>query len=178
MFEEARLINTVYAAGHGVIQGKLSQEKKAHDQATVRVAEAIRSGNRQCIAAERRAFAKAKARYRRAQEQAREKAATLQSIVRSWGDGKEEDRAGWCQALHTVVSRGKGMGSILFHAFPQEVVNSIATRTGGIRTQVPPSGRGVRVVVENDCLFSVRPSRKEFLLRLDREANRIVGTAS
>ena len=178
MFEEARLINTVYAAGHGMIQGKLSQEKKAHDQATVRVAEAIRSGNRQCIAAERRAFAKAKARYRRAQEQARETSATLQSIVRSWGDGKEEDRVGWCQALHTVVSRGKGMGSILFHAFPQEVVNSIAARTGGIRTQVPPSGRGVRVVVENDCLFSVRPSRKEFLLRLDREANRIVRTAS
>ena len=93
--------------------------------------------NRQCIAAERRAFAKAKARYRRAQEQAREQSATLQSIVRSWGDGKEEDRVGWCQALHTVVSRGKGMGSILFHAFPQEVVDSIAARTGGIRTQVP-----------------------------------------
>ena len=178
MFEEARLINTVYAAGHGMIQGKLSQEKKAHDQATVRVAEAIRSGNRQCIAAERREFAKAKARYRRAQEQAREKSATLQSIVRSWGDGKEEDRVGWCQALHTVVSRGKGMGSILFHAFPQEVVDSIAARTGGIHTQVPPSRRGVRVVVEGDCLFSVRPSRKEFLLRLDREANRIVRTAS
>jgi hypothetical protein len=178
MFEEARLINTVYAAGHGMIQGKLSHEKKAHDQATVRVAEAIRSGNRQCIAAERRAFAKAKARYRRAQEQAREKSGSLQSIVRSWGDGKEEDRVGWCQALHTIVSRGKGMGSILFHAFPQEVVDSIAARTGGIRTQVPPSGRGVRVVVEGDCLFSVRPSRKEFLLRLDREANRIVGTAS
>jgi len=178
MFEEARLINTVYAAGHGMIQGKLSQEKKAHDQATVRVAEAIRSGNWQCIAAERRAFAKAKARYRRAQEQARETSATLQSIVRSWGDGKEEGRVGWCQALHTVVSRGKGMGSILFHAFPQEVVDSIAARTGGFRTQVPPSGRGVRVVVEGDCLFSVRPGRKEFLLRLDREANRIVGTAS
>jgi hypothetical protein len=178
MFEEARLINTVYAAGHGIIQGKLSLEKKAHDQATVRVAEAIRSGNRQCIAAERRAFAKAKARYRRAQEQAREKSASLQSIVRSWGDGKEEDRVGWCQALHTVVSRGKGMGSILFHAFPQEVVDSIAARTGGIHTQVPPSRKRVRVVVEGDCLFSVRPSKKEFLLRLDREANRIVGTAS
>ena len=53
MFEEARLINTVYAAGHGLIQGKLSQEKKAHDQATARVAEAMRSGNRQCIAAEK-----------------------------------------------------------------------------------------------------------------------------
>ena len=178
MFEEARLINTVYAAGHGWIQGKLSQEKKAQEQATVRVAEAVRSGNRQSIAAERRAFAKARARCRRAQEQAREQSTSLQSIVRSWGDGKEESRVGWCQALHTVVSRGKGMGSILFHAFPQEVIDSIATRTCGIRTQVPPSGSRVRVAVEDDCLFFVRQGKKEFLLRLDREANRIVRTAA
>ena len=180
MFEEARLINTVYAVGHGLIQGTLSQEKKAHDQATARVAEALRCGNRQCIAAEKRAFAKAKAHYRRAQEQAREQAVSLQSIVRSWGDGKEEDRVGWCQALHTVVSRGTGMGSILFHAFAQEVVDSIAARTDGIRTQVQTSEKGVRVVVYGDSLFSMRGSRKEFLLRLDRETtpNRIVRNAS
>ena len=70
------------------------------------------SGDRQRIAAEQRGFAKAKARYRRAQEQAREQSASLQSIVRSWGDGKQEDRVGWCQALHTIVSRGKGMGRL------------------------------------------------------------------
>jgi hypothetical protein len=174
MFEETRLINTVYAAGHGMIQGKLTQEKNAHEQATARVVEARRSGERQRIASEQRAFAKAKARYRRAQEQAREQSASLQSIIRSWGDGKREDRAGWCQALHTIVSRGKGMGSILFHAFPQEVVDSIATRTGGIRTQVQGSNQKVRVLVESDCLYSVRGDRKEFLLRMDRETNRIV----
>jgi hypothetical protein len=177
MFEEARLINTVYAAGHGLIQGKLSQERKAHDQATGRLAEAMRSGDRQRIAKERRAFAKAKARYRRAQEQAREQSASLRSIVRSWGDAKEQDRVGWCQALHAIVSRGKGMGSILFHAFPQEVVDSIAARTNGIHTQVQSSDEGVRVVVEADCLFTVRGNRKEFLLRMDRETNRVVRNA-
>ena len=173
MFEEARLVNTVYAAGHGMIQGKLSQEMKAHDEATRRVAEARQSGDRQRIASEQRGFAKAKARYRRAQEQAREQSASLQSIIRCWGDGKQEDRVGWCQALHTIVSRGKGMGSIVFHAFPQELVESIATRTGGIRSQVQGSNQGVRVVVEGENLYSVRGDRKEFLLRMDRRSNRI-----
>jgi hypothetical protein len=178
MFDEVRLINTVYAVGHGMIQAKINQEKKAHEQASERVAAALRSRDRQCIAQTRRAFGKTKARLRRAQEQAREQASSLQSIVSSWGDAKEENRSGWCQALHTVVSRGKGMGSILFHAFPQEVVDSIAGRTNGIRTQVQTPVKGVRVVIEGDCLFSVRPARKEFLLRFDRQANRIVGHAT
>jgi hypothetical protein len=178
MFEETRLINTVYAAGHGLIQGKLSQETRAHEQASIQLAEAMRSGDRERIAKERRAFAKATARYRRAQEQVREQSRSLQSIVRSWGDAKKGNRAGWCQALHTLVSRStKGMGSILFHAFPQELVDSLAARTNGIRTQVQTSNGGVKVVVEGDCLFTLRGSKQEFLLRLDRETNRIVRSA-
>jgi hypothetical protein len=177
MFEEARLINTVYAAGHGLIQGLLKQESKVHEQAKAQLAEAHRSGDQQWIAKERRAFAKASAKFRRAQDKAREQSASLQSIVRSWGDGKEMDRAAWCQALHTIVSRGKGMGSILFHAFPQEVVDSIAARTNGLRTQVESRQGKVTVVVEGDCLFAVRGNSKQFLLRLDRETHRIVNHA-
>jgi len=174
MFTESRLINSVYAAGHGMIQAKLNEEQKAHEQATERLAQVRNSGDRQRISAEQWEFSKAKARHRRAQEHAREQAASLQSIIRSWGDGKQEDREGWCQALHTVVSRGKGMGSILFHAFPQEVIDSIAARTGGTRTQVLCPAQKVHVVVESDCLFSVRGERKEFLLRMDRETQQIV----
>jgi hypothetical protein len=177
MFEEARLINTVYAAGHGVIQGLLTHERKAHEQAKARLEEASGSGDQQWIAKERRAFAKAAARFRRAQDKAREQSACLQSIVRSWGDGKDADRAAWCQALHTIVSRGKGMGSILFHAFPQEVVDSIAARTNGLRTQVESRQGKVTVAVEGDCLFTVRGSSRQFLLRLDRETHRIVNHA-
>jgi hypothetical protein len=69
------------------------------------------------------------------------------------------------------------MGSILFHAFPQELVDSLAARTNGIRTQVQTSNGGVQVVVEGDCLFTVRGSKQEFLLRLDRETNGIVRSA-
>ena len=173
MFSESRLINSVYAAGHGMIQAKLNVEQKAHEQAAERLAEA---GSRRSAThrGEQREFAKAKARFRRAQEHAREQAASLQSIIRSWGDGKQEDRVGWCQALHTVVSRGKGMGSILFHAFPQEVIDSIAARTGGIRTQVQCPAEQVRIVVEHDCLYSLRGEWKEFLLRMDGGTQQIV----
>ena len=174
MFEEARLINSVYASGHGSIQKLLTEEKKAHEEATRRVAAARQSGDRQQIAREQRAFTKSNARYRRAQEKAREQSCSLQSVVRSWGDGKQEDRVSWCQALHTVVSKGKGMGSILFHAFPQEVVDSIAVRTHGIRTQVQGSDSRVRVMVENDSLYTVRGGSRQFLLRLDRETHQIV----
>ena len=157
-----------------MIQAKLNEEQKAHEHATERLVEAKNSGDRQRIAAGQREFSKAKARHRRAQEHAREQAASLQSIIRSWGDGKQEDRVGWCQALHTVVSRGKGMGSILFHAFPQEVIDSIAARTGGIRTQVLCPAEKVHVVVESDCLYSIRGERKEFLLRMDGVTQQIV----
>jgi len=174
IFAEARLINTVYAAGHGMVQGLLNQESKAYEQAKAQLAKATESRDREWIAKERKAFARATARFRRAQDKAREQSATLQSIVRSWGDGKEADRAAWCQALHTIVSRGKGMGSILFHAFPQEVVDAIAARTNGMRTQVQCRQEKVRVVVEGDCLFTVRRNSEQFLLKLDPETNRIV----
>src|SRR6202008_2359183 len=121
MFEEARLINSVYAAGHGVIQGHLNQERTAHEQAKAKLAEANSSDDQHWIAKERKAFRKAAARFRRAQDKAPEQSASLPSIVRSWGDGKESDRAAWCQALHHIVSHSRGKGSILFHAFPQEM---------------------------------------------------------
>ena len=128
MFKEAHVINNVYRVGHSLIQASLNEKKKAHERAAQHFAEAVQSGNRESITEARKALGKAKARLRNAQEQAREQASSLASIVSSWGDGKAEDRHGWCQALHTVVSRGQGVGtgSILFHAYPQEVVDSIA----------------------------------------------------
>ena len=55
------------------------------------------------------------------------------SWVRVWAAGKTENRLGWVQALNRVVSNGssKSSGSILFHAFPQELIDKLAERTGG-----------------------------------------------
>jgi hypothetical protein len=42
----------------------------------------------------------------------------LKSIIRSWSDGKKDNRRGWCQALHRVVCGGQGNGSLLVLRFP------------------------------------------------------------
>jgi hypothetical protein len=51
-------------------------------------------------------------------------------LVRKWADEKKENRRGWCQALHTVVSAGRSRGSLLWHTFPQEAIDMIAEETG------------------------------------------------
>jgi hypothetical protein len=56
---------------------------------------------------------------------------TLISFVRKWAERKTDNRLGWLQALYEIVCRGKGQGSIVFYAFPQEVVDQIVERTGG-----------------------------------------------
>jgi hypothetical protein len=43
MFREVRLVNTVYAAGHGVIQNKFNQERKALDTAREKVSDCDRT---------------------------------------------------------------------------------------------------------------------------------------
>jgi len=58
------------------------------------------------------------------------------SWVRVWAGSKKENRAGWLQALHTVVCNGKGSGGILFHAFPQEMIDMLAAKTGGTSVRV------------------------------------------
>jgi hypothetical protein len=51
------------------------------------------------------------------------------------GARRNASRSAWCQALHTVICAGKGMGSLLFHAFPQEIIDKVAEDTGSIPVQ-------------------------------------------
>src|SRR3990172_3172718 len=68
----------------------------------------------------------------------------LKSIIRSWSDGKKDNRRGWCQALHRVVCGGQGNVSPLFSPFSQEVLDKIAERTGStpIQVKVPETVEG------------------------------------
>ena len=66
------------------------------------------------------------------------------------------------------------MGSILFHAFPQEVVNAIAERTGGKRTTVQVKDKEGAVIVQDGALLFVRGTQKSFIFRLDRETGSLV----
>ena len=83
----------------------------------------------------------------------------LKSIIRSWSDGKKDNRRGWCQALHTVLCGGKGNGSLLFYAFAQEVIDKIAERTGStpIQVKVPETVEGQVRLDEDGRVFFVTP---------------------
>ena len=83
----------------------------------------------------------------------------LKSIVRSWSDGKKDNRRGWCQALHRVVCGGQGNGSLLFYAFAQEVLDKIAERTGStpIQVKVPETVEGQVRLDQDGRVFLVTP---------------------
>ena len=62
------------------------------------------------------------------------------AFVRIWAEDKTENRLGWLQALNRVVCQGeRSTGSILFLAFPQELIVKLADRTGGkvVRVHTP-----------------------------------------
>jgi len=83
----------------------------------------------------------------------------LKSVIRSWADGKKENRRGWCQALHTVICGGHSNGSLLFYAFPQEVIDKIAERTGSnpVQVKVPETIEGQVRLDEDGRVFFVTP---------------------
>jgi hypothetical protein len=71
----------------------------------------------------------------------------LITFVQKWASQKTADREGWLQALYNRTTSGKGSGSIVFYAFPQEIVDQIVARTGG---------RAVRVHIPEACDGEVR----------------------
>ena len=169
MFVEARLVNTVYAAGHGVIQAGFAKQKQLLDAAREKVKDAFQSKDPNAIKFAKRELAKANASFRDAEDKMREQAGSLQAIIGYWGQGKRENREAWCAALHTIVSKGRGMGSILFHAFPQEVVNAIADRTNGKRSTVQVKDKEGAVIVRDGAFFFTRGLESRFLFRVDQK---------
>jgi len=111
----------------------------------------------------------ARTKHQDAIEKYRSKAAQMAKVIRDWGNGKTENRRAWAVAAHQSACRGNGKGSVLFLAFPQEAVDMIAERTGGIRTEVfQPANAGV-IVIEDDRLYEVtEKGRRKFVLRYER----------
>jgi hypothetical protein len=111
----------------------------------------------------------ARTSYQTANERYRSKAAQLAKIVRDWGNGKTENRRGWAEAAHQSACRGTGKGSILFLALPQETVDMIAERTGGIRTEVYKPANSEIVVIDEDRLYRIsEKGRAKFVMRYER----------
>jgi hypothetical protein len=131
MFDECRYINGVYAAIVGRISERQDRLKADLDKAQAEW-EAVRKEpdkelRRQKLLARRKAHS---AHYH-GEERARQEMKSIISYVRVWAASKADNRMGWCQALNRVVCNGQGSGSILFHAFPQELIIKLAEQTGG-----------------------------------------------
>ncbi|MFZ0702502.1 MAG: hypothetical protein WAN10_01290 [Candidatus Acidiferrales bacterium] len=177
MSQECRLVNRIYAAE----VGKLITEKQTLDDALAKAeAEYGVQRNDPTTRNEARTRRKiARSAVRAYKERSREEFQALRSIVRAWGEGKKQNRRGWCQALHGVVCAGKGNGSVLFHAFPQEVIDKVAEETGSnpVQLSVPDLVDGEIEFDESGRVFLVEQfqngdgsthERKVFLLQITR----------
>jgi hypothetical protein len=183
MSQECRLVSRIYAEE----VGKLITEKHALEEALAKAEaeyEAKRNdpGTRSEARARRNA---ARSAVHAHKERFREEFQALRSIVSAWGDGKKQNRRGWCQALHAVICAGKGNGSLLFHAFPQEVIDKVAEETGStpVQVSVPDLVDGEIEFDEDGRVFLVEQfpngdgtthERKIFLLRISRKGEVLV----
>ena len=134
MSQECRLVNRIYAEEVGKLikeqqalhtalaTAEAGYEAKRNDPNTRNEARARRNAARSAVYAHKEKF--------------REEFQALRSLIRAWGDGKKLNRPGWCQALHAIVCAGKGNGSLLFHSFPQEVIDKVVEQTGSTPVEV------------------------------------------
>lgn len=155
MLQECRTVYYAFTAGHAMLRKVLEAKQTRIDALTAEFESAKEKGLKESVKKLRKELAKLRADFKQAEEIHKKKSATLIGIVAAWADWKKDDRKAWCQALHSVASSGNGSGSIIFHAFPQEVIDAIAERTGGIRTKVASRECHVHVEIVNDTFVSV-----------------------
>ena len=136
MFEECRLVNSIYADVASRIVQREEEVKQQLKDAQAQW-EAVRlSDDKEKKRAAVLVRYKAQADLREHEEDAREQFSSLHLFVHYWAQGKEENRRAWAQAMNAVVTAGSGSGAVLFQAFPQEVVDAFAAMTGGKRVRV------------------------------------------
>jgi hypothetical protein len=141
MFDECRQVNGIYAAVVGKVTERQEKLKKQLDK-TQAEWDRVRKDKDFGKAMRRETYQEnqlAYAAHRKSEEQAKKAMKNIITWVRLWAAGKQEDRMCWLQALHTIVCNGRGSGGILFHAFPQEIIDRLSQRTGGkvVRVKLP-----------------------------------------
>ena len=97
-------------------------------------------------------------------------------MVVCWANGKTaEERPQYLQGLNDIVSKGKGNGTICPTAFPQEMVNIVAAKTGGRVVTISQRELAGHVVLENnyrDFYFVHKNGTKKFLFRFEIETRK------
>jgi hypothetical protein len=136
MFDECREINRLYAAEVSRIMKRKSEAEKQFQEAEVEFEARRDNADRKVRDAARRKRNAAQLALQAEKERTNDELKALMMLVRKWADEKEENRRGWCQALHIVVCGGRSKGSLLWNTFPQEAIDMIAEETGSQPVQV------------------------------------------
>ena len=129
MHEESRLVSRIYAVNVLTMMDIWARYRQAVDRALAAV-DAVKDDPK---ARKELIFKRIQAQsaLHFYEERQRQELKNLINFVRKWAQRKNGDRLGYLQAMHEIACRGKGTGSIVFYAFPQELVNQIIDRTGG-----------------------------------------------
>ena len=165
IFAECFTVNKYYAA---VVTQILGQRRELSDE--LEKAEAEVEALKEDIEARKEAIFRRKqasVALRSFEERSREELRALIDQVRIWAQGKNGTRLAYLAALHAIVCRDRrpdsehelvpGTGSIVFYAFPQEVVNQIAERTGGrpVTVEIPDLTDGEVEIDRDGRIFLV-----------------------
>ena len=140
MLEDCRFVNRVYAAMIGKIAERREQLKQQLEKAKAEWDEVRQSADKELRRRKLFAMNQALGTCRSDEERGRYEMKAVFAFIRIWAQNKEENRMGWLQALNRIVCTGqRSSGSILFLAFPQELILKLAERTGGkpVRVHVP-----------------------------------------
>jgi hypothetical protein len=160
MLDECRFVNSIYRTVVGQVMEREKQLKEALQRAQAEWDAVRKHPDKEFRKQKLQARSKAQSAWYQNQEVAKEEMSSVIFFLRVWAQSKEENRLGWCQALNLTVCHGTGTGSILFHCFPQELVDKVAERTGGkrVRVSLPPVRKGYihqgpegRVFVGESC---------------------------
>ena len=160
MLEACRFVNRVYAAKIGEIAERREQLKKQLEKAKAEWDEVRQSPDkelrRQKLFAKTQAYATCHCDEERGKYEMR----AVLAFIRIWAQNKMENRMGWLQALNRIVCNGqRSSGSILFLAFPQEMIVKLAERTGGkmVRVHIPRLYEGFVRIDPSGRTFLVDP---------------------
>jgi hypothetical protein len=173
MLEDCRFINRVYAAKIGEIAVRNQQLKTQLERAKADWDEVRQSPDkelrRRMVLAKSQAYAACHCDEERGKYEMR----AILACIRIWAQNKVENRMGWLQALNRVVCNGqRSSGSILFLAFPQEMIVKLAERTGGkfVRVHIPKLYEGFVRTDSSGRAFLVDPipggQKDTFLFKL------------
>jgi hypothetical protein len=145
MLLECRFIKRAYAAMVGRIAERREQLKQRLETAKTEWEQVRQSSDKDLRRQKLLLKSQAWAACHYDDERGKYEMKAILAYIRIWAQNKMENRMGWLQALNRVVCTGeRSTGSILFLAFPQEMILKLAERTGGtpVRVLVPKLHEG------------------------------------